>query len=182
MKRQLTTSLILSAFVGCASCSQQQPVAQSFASPAASTGQSSALDAIPAFSMGWKTVSFSIPKPKLIAVPRPQRGPQMVGIPIMPSTAPMVAAQPMAVQRPMVVQQQVAQVPVAPQNTDPSPQGQPTPQGAPAPQSTPAPQNCSPPCQQPCGECCTTSEVKDDFAEIMQQVAKMQQSLDALPK
>lgn len=50
--------------------------------PAASTSE-----AIPAIGCRWETVSFQVPKLKLYAVPKPQRGPSLVGIPILAGAA-----------------------------------------------------------------------------------------------
>lgn len=157
------------ALSGCASCQPEQPVT-GFASPMAAPQGTSAAEACPAVSMGWKTVSFRIPTPKLLAVPKPQRGPQLVGVPIMPATAPMTVAQPMGVQQ-QVVQPQYVQV-----QPQAAPQGQPAPA---APQGEPAPQKAAPQSAPGCGEGCNSSQaqISSECDALMQDISRLQRQI-----
>lgn len=165
---RLTNTVLICALscVGCVQC-DTQPTAGGIqcnggAAVATTAGVPQAADAIPAVSLGWKTVSFSLPKLNLMAVPKARRGPSVVGIPIMPAAAPMVAAQPMmAAAQPMAVA---------------SPQGNPAPQSNSAPQSDPA---CAPKpqCQPECAEgCCSMA---DECANLAQQIQQMQREICA---
>lgn len=90
------------ALTGCATCQQNTvPSGVGMATAGAPAGSTS--EAVPAVGFGWETVCIRIPKPKLYAVPKPQTGPSLVGIPILAGAAiapqmgmPMIAGAPAA--------------------------------------------------------------------------------------
>jgi hypothetical protein len=180
MKKFLISCAIIGVS-GCAACQQQAaaPAGIPMAGMTASTGSSGGhCDATPALGWRWETISFSVPKPKLFAVPKPQVGPSVVGIPILTGgptmtmgAAPMMAAQPQMMAQPQMVQQQYVQAhPQSQQAASPqSVQGD--------PQSAPC-SNCPPNCSPTCTEGCTSqSQVVDECDALMREISCLQQEL-----
>jgi hypothetical protein len=165
--KNLIAVLTVFGLAGCTSCHQQPAVSGGIpmAGMSATTSSGhSACEAIPALGLNWETVSFRIPKPRLYAVPRPQAGPQVVGIPIltggptmtMATAAPMMAA-------PMAVQPQYVE-----------PQSNVQPQSA-APQSAPA---SAPPCSSGCAEGCNSqASIASECDALMRDISCLQQQL-----
>lgn len=119
-----------------------------------------ACEAIPAVGIGWETVSFSIPKPRLFAVPRPQAGPQVVGIPILAGAPTMTMA------APMMAQPQYVPTPSQPAA---APQGEP--QAAPASEYSP--------CQRTgCAEGCSSHDnVAAECDALIREISNLQQEI-----
>ncbi len=165
---------------GCASCHQQSaapsgiPMAGMTAAPASSVASS---EATPAVGIGWETISFSIPKPKLFAVPKPQQGPQVVGIPILAGAPTMTMGQPAMMASPammgqpaMVAQPQYVQTPATvTQQSNPAAQS-----SAPACNSCP-PAGCA---EEGCqSQPQTQTQVMQECDALMGEIADLQRQI-----
>ncbi len=139
-------------------------------------------EAIPAVGIGWETVSFSIPKPKLFAVPKPQQGPQVVGIPILTGGPTMTMGQPAMMAQPAMMGQPAMMAQPQYVQAQPAmvPQSNPAPQSNPTPQSSPPCNTCAP-CttQQGCAEegCQSQSQVIQECDALMGEIAELQRQI-----
>lgn len=176
--KTFSLSLAVLFLSGCASCHQNPPVQAGIPIAGATVSSHSAVasaEATPAVGFGWETVSFSIPKPKLFAVPKPQAGPQVVGIPILaggpsmtmgaPMAAPMVAAAPQAM---MAQQPQYVQTLAAPSAAQQS-----VPQSNPQPQSAPC-ESCQPACSEGCA---SQASVAAECDALIREISSLQEQI-----
>lgn len=172
MVKRMSIVCLLASTVGCASCQeQQQPVATNGLPIMGATTQAMAgpTEAIPTVGMSMGSIRIPVPRLRMYAVPRPQAGPQVVGIPIMAGQATMSMPQQMMATQSMPVQQMPVQQYVAAQQSYAT-QAVPTP----ATQSTQA-TNCTPNCNS-----CTTPACDGSMNSCQQELDSLCHEIQCL--
>ncbi len=168
--KNLIAGLAIIGISGCASCQQSAAPAGIPMAGMSTTTQSNLApsEACAAFGWRWETVSFSIPKPKMYSIPKPQAGPQVVGIPILTGGPTMtMGAAPMMAQ-PQMVQPQYVQVQGQPQSAPASPASTPS-----ETQSTPA-STCQPGCAE---GCVSQGDIAAECDDLIREIGSLQQQI-----